>query len=116
MKNFIEENKNIIIISVIILGFLFYWFQLRPISIKKNCSLVTEVIKADAGITKEQAIANKKELDRRITGIYSSGELSSFGRIQLLRNSIERPPQPERKETNEATKKEYDSCLRQHGL
>lgn len=33
----IKEYKGIIIIGLIILGFAFYWFQLRPINIKKNC-------------------------------------------------------------------------------
>ncbi len=34
----INEYKGIIIIVFIVLGGWFYWFQLRPIQIKKECS------------------------------------------------------------------------------
>ncbi len=62
----IKEYIIIIIIGVIVLGGAFYWFELRPLSIKKDCSWI--------GI-------RKGLFDRR-----------------------------------EATSKEYDFCLRQHGL
>lgn len=35
--NIIKENKWIFIIGFIILGFIFYWYSFRPMSIKKEC-------------------------------------------------------------------------------
>jgi len=39
MKNFLKKHWWVILIVVIGFG-LFYWFQLRPISIKKECNAV----------------------------------------------------------------------------
>lgn len=33
----IKEYKGIIIIILIILGFIFYWFQVRPVQARKEC-------------------------------------------------------------------------------
>lgn len=33
----IKEYKYIILIILVILGFIFYWFQLRPLQIRKGC-------------------------------------------------------------------------------
>lgn len=32
------KNKNYIILALLILAELFYWFQIRPTRIRKNCS------------------------------------------------------------------------------
>ncbi len=123
MEKYIKENKNVLIIVVIILGLAFYWFQLRPTNIKKSCSWTTEQIEADAGITKEQAEQNIDSFKNKcdITKTYSTG-YQGLGKVQsvecflLQSNSTERPPKPEREEVSEATKNEYDMCLREHGL
>ena len=119
----IKKYKEIIIIvSVIVLG-AFYWFQLRPVMIKRNCSWTTEITPADSGITKEQAEMNKNVFDQSSCNTTKTVGLESFkkylNRVECLRlekDTVERPPQPEREETTEATKNEYDLCLRQHGL
>ena len=44
LKNYMEKIKQykyIILIAVIILGFIFYWFQIRPTQIVKNCTKET---------------------------------------------------------------------------
>ncbi|HEY4509252.1 MAG TPA: hypothetical protein VJC13_03195 [Candidatus Paceibacterota bacterium] len=33
----IKQQKYVILISLIILGFVFYWFELRPNNIRKEC-------------------------------------------------------------------------------
>jgi hypothetical protein len=33
----VKEYKGILIIVILILGFIFYWFQIRPIQITKKC-------------------------------------------------------------------------------
>ena len=90
---------------------LFYWFEIRPSTIRKNCSWFTETIPADAGITKEQADLNKNAYAQCHTE-----KLIPFSCWLLGQDSTERPPQPERENTRPATKGEYDACLRQNGL
>lgn len=111
----IKDYKIIIIVGLVILGGAFYWFQIRPTTIKRNCSWFTEIIKADPGITKEQAEINKIKLNNGECS-NSEGRLTSFSCYMLEKDTKERPPQPEKEVTNEATKNEYDMCLRQNGL
>lgn len=33
----LKEYKYVILIIILILGFIFYWFEYRPIQIKKDC-------------------------------------------------------------------------------
>ncbi len=117
MDKYIKQNKYPIIIIpiVVILGFLFYWFQIRPTNIKKNCSWTTETIEADPGITKEQVEQNKIKCKTSVSKTSSSNMFDSTP-LGCSEDIKERPPQPEYDETTEATKEEYDMCLRQHGL
>lgn len=34
----IKKHRNIILIILIILGFVFYWYEWRPIKIRKECA------------------------------------------------------------------------------
>ena len=34
----LKEYKYIILITLVVLGFAFYWFQFRPTSIRKECA------------------------------------------------------------------------------
>lgn len=111
----IKEYKGIIIIVLVILGIAFYWFQLRPVSIKKNCSWVTEKIPADPGVTKEQADVNKKIYDQCISSNWQCNN-PKLGRFLLEWETHERLPKIEKEETRGATDKEYNQCLRQNGL
>lgn len=112
----IKEYKGIIIITLILILGIFYWFQIRPTNIKKDCSWTKEVLPADVGVTKEQAEVNKRIYDKCIASNWECTLPSGLGRVGLWRDSTERPPQPEREEISEATKNEYDSCLRKHGI
>ena len=145
MKKYIKENKNtfiILAIILIILAFIFYWFQLRPTNIKKNCSQKITTIPADAGVTKEQAELNAKEFEKcklKFPEIPFTGEgqegfnvfmaLSMKNKLydkqreeidkcyDLSRNIVERDPSPERKVIGtESNENKYNQCLRQHGL
>jgi hypothetical protein len=146
MKKYIKENKNtfiILAIILIILAFIFYWFQLRPTNIKKNCSQKITTIPADAGVTKEQAELNAKEFEKcklKFPEIPFTGEgVNSFFIFMhlesmknklydkqreeidkcydLSRNIVERDPSPERKVIGtESNENKYNQCLRQHGL
>lgn len=116
MEKFVKENKNVVIVVIVISGFLFYWFQLRPSNIKKSCSWITETIPANAGVTKDQADINKKIYDKCIASDWVCEKPADIGRIGLMRITEETPAQPEKEVTRDATKKEYDLCLRQNGL
>lgn len=143
MEKFIKENKNIIVICVIILGLLFYWFQLRPVSIKKNCSFTTKVIPADAGITKEQAEQNKIDFEQcklkyPLVPFNDIGGINGVSYYQYMiiiedstteiqreeikecndtsQNTTERISSPERREKISVSEKKYSQCLREHGL
>lgn len=116
MKN-IKQHKEIVIITLIILGIAFYWFQIRPTSIKKDCFWVTEIVPADPGVTKEEAEINNINYEQcKLDN--PGGRLHSISSkcFQLDAGITERPPQPEREVTFVATEKEYNTCLRQHGL
>ena len=41
MKNWLKENKFIIILLVITLGSAFYWYEWRPTQIRKECFSLT---------------------------------------------------------------------------
>lgn len=112
----IKQNKEVVIVVTVILVFVFYWFQLRPTAIKKNCSWLTQMekgrpeIPAFPGITKEEA--DRKNAECR----------SSDSAICKMFVSVEMPPrpavpaEPDAEVTRAATKSEYDQCLRQNGL
>lgn len=36
--NWLKENKLIVILLIIILGFAFYWYEWRPAQIRKECA------------------------------------------------------------------------------
>lgn len=114
-----KEYKYLIALGLVILVSSFYWFQVRPTSIKKECSWVEEVIEADPGVTTEQAEKNKKIFSEQCdTPKSSTGYqgLISPGCWLLEKNSVAREPQPERTEVKNATDDEYRTCLRQHGI
>ena len=120
MEN-IKQHRQVLIASTVVLLALFYWFQLRPTMIKSRCSWQTEIVPADAGITKEQADVNKKALEQniKVSAKNTSGSFFSSGTMPVLPpslNTIERPPQPEHEVTREANKSEYAECLQHHGI
>ena len=109
----IKQYKYIILITLAILEFAFFWFQVRPLTIKKSCSWFAYVIPVDAGVTKEQADTNKKALEQCRLQLAPEKGIKPFW---YPGNTEERLPTSERKAGREATKSEYDLCLRRHGL
>lgn len=113
----IKENKvAVVVLAAVVLG-AFYWIQIRPVQIKKKCAWFTEIIKADPGVTKEQAELNKIKYEQCKTE--NPGKIFEFDSFKcwLFKNdSVERQPQPERTEVREATKNQYNTCLRKNGL
>ncbi len=109
----IKQYRYIILIGIIILGLAFYWYEWKPTQIKKECSWFTNIIPADIGVTKEQAEVNKAKLLKECPT--SNSSLISV-KCWAMKDTVERPPQLEKEEIREATKSEYDTCLRQNGL
>lgn len=105
----IKENKKIVIIIFVIILGIFYWFQIRPIIIKKNCSVAKVTISADTGVTKEQAEINKIKYDNKECD-------NPFDCAILEKNTKERDPSPERVGERSVSKDKYEQCLREHGL
>lgn len=116
----LKQHKEVVIITAVILGFVFYWFQLRPTTIRKNCSWLTQMEKgADAipafpGVTKEEANRKRSSCRDRATTEVST-YLCGIEHTEVLpRPAV--PAQPDKEVTRPATKAEYDLCLRQNGL
>ncbi len=99
----------------LILGF--YWFQLRPSLIKKNCSLTTKTIPATPEVTKNQAEENRIVFEKCNKEVGKSYEgLATVKCFLLKQSSITKKAQPAKIEINPATDYEYKICLRQNGL
>lgn len=125
----IFENLNkwkFIILIILIFGGAFYWFQLRPIIIKRNCSWFTQM---EAGkpmvpeLTKEEAerintknalIVKKTRMENNCTENDTDFFCSSSFSIVYPHPVI--PAEPDKEVTRNTTKNEYDLCLRHSGL
>ena len=55
----IKKHKELFIIGIMILGFAFYWYEIRPSQIKKECY----------NIAREQAIENANLPDKKFSDI-----------------------------------------------
>jgi len=93
----LKEYKVIIIIGLVILSGAFYWSHVRPVQVRKSCTHTKKIL--PAYISDEQ---------------YK--DLSFYNRFLLERDMQEKPSQPTKEFIVEATEKEYNSCLREHGL
>lgn len=68
----IKQYKYIILIALIILGISFYWFQIRPSQIKKECSSQVEKMRKTGkdgnGIFNVKLLTGERE---SVNGAYS---------------------------------------------
>lgn len=116
----LKEYKVIIIITLVILGGAFYWLSLRQVLIKKNCFWFTEITPATEGMSKAQFETTKKvaeETCNQDSKVNTNYEYNvSWNRTCNIPDAKLMLPQPEKKEIREATKSEYDNCLRRNGL
>ena len=112
MQNFIKQNwfkLSLIIIFILILGFGFYWFQLRPVQIKHDCSWVKKHSDAIIEVTQEQY--NKCCEDNPQDKEYFSNSYSCFHLCELPRSA-----QPAKDWWEPASKIQYDFCIHEKGL
>lgn len=131
----LKKYKEIIIFGSIILLGSFCWFQLRPVLIKKECSQIKYMkagkpaVPASLGITQEEADRQNTELKKQVIvdRIKNGCTGNESGLKKLVCDStpaevIPVPPtqaipaEPDYETTREATKDEYDLCLRRNGL
>ena len=118
-------NKIIIFLVIIVLvtlaGSAFYWFELRLIPIKKECSWVTDTriaVLGDLGMTQEQADRENVKTNERFPNGCNGVDPDSIEALVCDRVATARPPR-EQKMTSyvrSATSEEYKECLRHNGL
>jgi hypothetical protein len=113
---------------LLIITSMFYWFELRPVSIKKKCSWTTYVQPEKPpvpGIT--QVEADKINAENKAKDLAKRNELlnkpvSALGKLWL---SLERTPvtarafvpaEPAKTLIRAATEAEYKECLRHNGI
>ena len=138
----INKKTNWILISLIIfillclIGGSFYWFEYRPTEIRKSCSYVKVTIPEVKEVTIDEAESSKEENTNCKKKIVSSGnctdidsrhsdlfDVEAFLRWMDCEDCDSRYPikeqttyQPSREEYREASKEEYERCLRNNGI
>lgn len=134
----IKLNKyKVIILIIIVMAGLFYWFELRPNIIKRQCSWFTyttqtEAVPAFEGVTKEQAEKKFTEMQKDNKQYYENFCGYNHSRDPLCKITLEfmnsssgqfeQPPRPAipagpiEKVTRDASKTEHEECLRHHGI
>lgn len=136
----IKLNNWKFIISVmllLVLGGSFYWFQLKPNIIKRQCSWFTYTTQTPAvpafeGVTKEKAEIRFIEMQKDNKQFYENMCGYGHSRDPLCKytlasmnssaKELEMPPRPAipadpiEKVTRDASKTEYEECLRHHGI
>lgn len=108
----IKEYKWVWISVLVLFVGSFYWTQIRPVQIKKDCAWFTQTIPADRGLTKAEADIMNEEGAKQCDSLNKQRTTISC----ILDDHKERLPQPEKQIVREATKSEFDSCLRRNGL
>ena len=120
----LSEWKSVILVVIISVG-LFYWFQLRPMLIKRQCSWFTQLEKGNpavpafAGVTKEEAEkkTNQWKIDNNCKNAKTKTEIFTCQiKTEEQASRIAQPAELDKLVTKEATKAQYDACLRHHGL
>jgi hypothetical protein len=129
MKKVLENNKWFLLVLIVILG-LFYWLQYRPTQIKRRCSWVednTKEVPFRPALSLEEMEKQGFLLDCNNLSKYDTGSIKRIGtnsKEDCIKRNEEAiklwgEPQPEilsEKYTREATKEEYELCLRKEGL
>lgn len=119
-----------ILIFIAVGSGLFYWYELRPASIRRECSwvkVVDEPQPAKPAITKEgveESRAKYEECMKDIPKVSDDSGWGSFNNLseeikceELLKHEREAvPAKPGGEWYREANEKEYNTCLHQKGL
>ena len=118
----LKQHKRIIILGLVIIGFVFYWYAVRPPIIKHNCSWVshhTDIIPAILAMTPEQiqiadiADAEQSACKAINKGLFDCLDSGRFGRVNRWEP---KPAIPARDWEEKATPSEYQFCLHNHGI
>lgn len=123
-----RNNKSIWIIGVfvtLLIAIGFYWIEVRPVLVKKQCSWYTYVQpakEATKGITQEEA--DRMNKDNKDSNPVACGRTdntyldSLFLECKPTNIKLEEPRQAEAEQsiTIPTTKLEYEECLRHKGL
>ena len=72
MKNWLKENKFIIILLVITLGSAFYWYEWRPSKTRERCY-------AEAEFDRRSSLEFNDEVRNKFIDDYYRGCLKRFG-------------------------------------
>jgi hypothetical protein len=111
----------IILIGTSLAGSSFYWFELRPIPIKKECSWVTDTrisVLGDLGQTQAEADKVNAENKKRFPNGCVDVDSSSLDAVICNSVATARPPREQKMESyiRAASSEEYKECLRHNGL
>ena len=105
---------TIIMLIVAIFGGLFYWYELRPAQIKKDCSWVKQVRSAQQEVTEAQAIESQKRYEECLK---EKGNPTGLSKLGVCGYAIDRQDYvPESIYYRKASKTEYDFCVHSKGL
>ena len=118
------ENKNVSIIiiclSLFIVGSSFYWFQVRPSQIRRDCSWIKKHSDAVVGVTQEEADRQKAECIERQNVNRESGALNDFYYELSIKGCEDMyksiTSQPAKDWYEKASEKDYEFCLHSKGL
>jgi hypothetical protein len=114
-----KKGKILVIISVLIIIIsIFYWYEIRPSQIMKECSWMKVVKPAKEAVTKEEAGKNKKiyeECMNQVRGLAGWEKLNNSTECDYDRIS-EREYVPEEVYYEKASKDEYNFCIHANGL
>lgn len=101
-----------VLLLVLIVGGLFYWYEIRPAKIKHDCSWVkrhSDAIPAVVGMTEEE----KQESIKRTQACEAQGRLFCF---EFHDNWDSKPAVPAKDWWEPADEDEYKFCLHDKGL
>jgi hypothetical protein len=124
---------RVVLIVAVVVGAVFYWYELRPSRIKHECSWTeyrVDAQPADFGVSKEEEARSIDEFDscaKEYQQKMDSLQKNTWDYINLraardmackerLFYREPSPATPERVERREATEEEYQFCLRDKGL
>ncbi len=114
--NKIEDNILPITLIVVVITGLFYWYELRPIKIKQDCSWVNvheDAKPATSGITQEEAEESKKKC---LTKCEQEKNTICWCKLMNFRYKPQMPERPAKDYWQRASDREYKLCVRDKGL
>jgi len=108
------------LLFVVLVGSLFYWFQLRPAKIRHDCSWIRhyeEAKPASLGTSEKELWQNGtlKDCSEEPESIFIESFCESRNK-RIINEAKPKPAEPEKEWYSKATKEEYQFCLHDNGL